>query len=122
MQVQGRPVQVEIRTKPMPDQHGRLSVSIFMKDQYDNPVPMEAGSVRIETMGDFDNLQERLEWTLSRKGLLLLHGVCYKGKQSGRIKVIDEVTGSEMVSHAILPGPINGMRHSFGEIHFHTGI
>ena len=116
----GQPKQVEVRTKSGPDEFGNLSVSIFLKDQFDNPVRMTEGRVQITPRGSFSNLPQAISWSRSRDGLLTLHNVRLNRDNPGRIEVFDEVTGSSMLSQAILPGKLDGYGHYFGEIHAHT--
>jgi len=118
--VPAKPAQVEVRCKPMVDEAGRVTVSIFIKDKLDNPTAPPAGRVRLEAVGELENLPATLDWGLARAGLLQLSNVRLKGGRPARIKVTDEATGSEMLSPIILPGPIRGYRHYFGDLHFHT--
>jgi len=116
----GQPKQVEVRAKSCPDDNGNHTVSIFMKDQYDNPVDMTKGRVKITPRGSISNLPETIPWSSSRKGLLTIRNVRLEGDKPGRIEVSDEMTGSSMLSQAILPSKLDGYGHYFGGIHFHT--
>lgn len=115
-----KPAQIEVRCKSLADDAGYVPVSIFIKDKFGNPTTPPDGKVRLEAVGKLENLPATLDWRLARDGLLQIAGVRLKGDRVARIKVRDEATGSEMLSPVILPGPIHGYRHFFGDLHFHT--
>ncbi|MBN1912609.1 MAG: DUF3604 domain-containing protein [Pirellulales bacterium] len=116
----GKPAQVEVRSKSMADTSGFVPVSVFMKDRFGNPTSPPKGMVRLEAVGPLEGLPAELDWKTARDGCLHILGVRLKGSKPARIRVRDEATGTAMLSAAILPGPIHGRGHFFGELHFHS--
>lgn len=115
-----RPARVEVRVKPMPDEAGEVSATIFQTDDLFNPTLSPSGKVRLEALGDVQGLPATLDWRHADGGRLRVAGLRVSGTEAARIRVLDKATGSEVVSQAILPGPLDVYRHYFGALHFHT--
>ena len=111
---------LEVRLKPVPNGSGKTRASVFVTDEWLNPVPSQGGSIELEATG-VEGLPQQVaagqgesltfdELSLSGDG----HPV--------RVKARAPAIGAAAQSAPALGRRLGEDGHFFGTIHYHTGL
>lgn len=116
----GPAARIETRVSASADNSGRVRLTVLAVDALLNPAEGYQGTVELEPIGPMRGLPPRSEVSRAGGGRCEVHGLTVTGDRPVRVRVVDRERGFESTSGAILPAPLRGWRHFFGEFHFHS--
>jgi len=115
----GDPKQIEVRLKPVPNSDGKTRATIFLTDEWLNPIP-QGGSIELDA-GGVDGLPARV--TVGQGESLIFDELSVSG-DGGPVRITARAPhiGAAAQSAPALGKRIGADGHYFGTIHYHTRL